>query len=179
MTNLKALLKKLGACQEAVSWAYGMELAEAWEKCERADWMLWLCGRMEGKEGWPNRKQIVLVACKIAEDVLPIYEKKYPDDKRVRQCIETVVKWCNGEATIKEVLNARAAAASAYTAYAYYAYYASAAYAAYAATAAATAATSAASASAASASAVRQQKLKQYADLIRQELKIPVEVEKP
>ena len=95
-------------------------LRSAWEACERVDWMLWLCAKMEGKKGWSTRQQIVLVACDCAELVLPIYEKKYPDDKRVRNCIEVTRKWANGKATIEEVRQARRAAAyaAAYAAYA-------------------------------------------------------------
>ena len=108
-------------------------LRSAWEACERVDWMLWLCAKMEGKKGWSTRQQIVLVACDCAELVLPIYEKKYPDDKRVRNCIEVTRKWANGKATIEEVRQARRAADDAYAAAADGDAAAAAAYAAYAA----------------------------------------------
>ena len=104
---------------------------------------------MEGKKGWSTRQQIVLVACDCAELVLPIYEKKYPDDKRVRNCIEVTRKWANGKATIEEVRQARRAADAAYAAA--YAAAAAAAYAAYAAADAAYAAYAAADAAAAAA----------------------------
>ena len=138
MSTLARKLKAIGACKEAVEWAKGHKWPDAWQKCERGDWMLWLCGAMQGKEGWPPRQQIVLVACDCAELVLPIFEKKYPDDKRVRECLETTRKWANGEATIEDVHKARAATADA-TADAT-AYAAAAAYAADAAAAAAAAA---------------------------------------
>jgi len=149
MTNLKRLLVKLGACSEAVKWTNGKELAEAWANCERADWMLWLVGHMAGQEGWPTLQQIVLVACRFAEDALPIFEKKYPDDERPRQAIEVTRLWCEGKATIKEVRKVRSAAyASAYAA-------------------------AAADAAAVAHAAVRDKKQKEYADIIRQELVIP------
>ena len=111
MTTLARQLKAIGACKEAVLWAKDYKtLRSAWEACERGDWMLWLCAKMEGKKGWSTRQQIVLVACDCAELVLPIYEKKYPDDKRVRNCIEVTRKWANGKATIEEVRQARRAA---------------------------------------------------------------------
>ena len=117
MTTLARQLKAIGACKEAVLWAKDYKtLRSAWEACERVDWMLWLCAKMEGKKGWSTRQQIVLVACDCAELVLPIYEKKYPDDKRVRNCIEVTRKWANGKATIEEVRQARRAAAAAYAA---------------------------------------------------------------
>lgn len=132
MTNLHKLLSKLGACNEAVKWSNGKTLSVAWNECDRADWMLWLVGNMAGREGWPTRQQIMLVACLIAEDALPIFEKKYPDDDRVRKCIEVTRAWAKGETTIEQVREARAAAA-------------------------------------------RFSKLKEYADLVRRELKIPME----
>ena len=114
MSTLARQLKAIGACKEAVLWAKDYKtLRSAWEACERVDWMLWLCAKMEGKKGWSTRRQIVLVACDCAELVLPIYEKKYPDDKRVRNCIEVTRKWANGKATIEEVRQARRAAAAA------------------------------------------------------------------
>lgn len=93
--TLAKLLKKLGACHEAVDWTKGKTLAEAWQQCDRADWMLWLCGRMAGQEGWPTRPQIVLVACSLAEKVLPLFEKKYPNDSRPRKAIEAARAWAN------------------------------------------------------------------------------------
>ena len=140
MSTLATRLRTVGACKEAVDWAKGREWPVAWQECERGDWMLWLAGAMQGKSRWPTRQQIVLVACDCAELVLPIFEKKYPTDKRVRECIETTRKWANGEAAIEDVHKARAAAYAA--AYTYAASYAAAdaaadaaAYAAYAAAA--------------------------------------------
>ena len=112
-TEFANLLKELGACSEAVVWAKEKSLAEVWAICERGDWMLWLCGKMCGKKGWPTRQEIVLVACDCADIVLPIFEKEYPNEKRPRTAIETARKWANGEATLKEVSIAAAAAAAA------------------------------------------------------------------
>jgi len=125
MATLARQLKAISACEEAVLWAKDYKtLGSAWKACERGDWMLWLCGKMSGGKGWPTRQQIVLVACDCAELVLPIYEKKYPNDKRVRDCIEMTRKWANGKATIEEVRQARrrSAYASADAADAAYAY---------------------------------------------------------
>jgi hypothetical protein len=195
MSTLARHLKAIGACEEAVLWAKDFKtLRAAWKVCEQGDWMLWLCANMDGKKGWPTRQQTVLVACDCAELALPIYEKKYPNDKRVRECIEVTRKWANGEATIEEVRQARSAAsAAAYTAYASTAYtayastayaaayaasaaYAYTAYTAYASTAYAAAyAASAAAADAADAAytAARLRVYKQCADLCRKQLKIP------
>lgn len=63
-----------------------------------------------------QKKQL---AYDLALVVLPIYEKKYPDDKRVRECLEAILKFKNGEIDRNELLEKRrAAAAAAYAAYA-------------------------------------------------------------
>jgi hypothetical protein len=140
--TLIRLLTKLKACPEAVRWVGKQDLKTAWAKCERADWMLWLAGKMVGKRGWPIREQLVLAACACAETVLPIFEKKYCQDKRPRKAIETARLWAQGRATLEQVRDAADAAYAARAAYisdAAYAAYAAAsdaAYAAYAATAA-------------------------------------------
>ncbi len=101
-------------------------------------------------------------AVRVAEDVLPIFEKKYPEDTRVRDCIETTKKYLKGEVSLEVLIKARSAAAAAYAAdaadaAAAYAAYAAAAYAAaaaaYAAYAAAYAAYAAADAADAAAAA--------------------------
>ncbi len=169
MTNrlLKTLLTKLGACSEAKDWIGSRDLATAWKECERIDWMLWLCGRMEGKKGWPTRQQIVLVACDCAELTLPYVTK---GDDRSRIAIETARRWTNGNATIDEVIRARNGAyAAAYDAAAYatavgYA----AAYAAAAATAAADAADAADAAAYAGTAANAATKVRQQClDIVR------------
>ena len=173
MSTLARKLKAIGACTEAVEWARGHKWPNAWQKCERGDWMLWLCGAMQGKEGWPPRQQIVLVACDCVELVLPIFEKKYPDDKRVRECLETTRKWANGEATIEDVRKARAAACAACAA-AYTADAADAAYTADAVCAAAYAADAACAAAAVCAAAYAHQDMQnKYANFCRQRLTVP------
>ena len=179
MVNLVRQLKVIGACKEAMEWAKGYgSLKEAWEKCERGDWMLWLCGTMEGTNDWPTRQQIVLAACDCAELVLPIYEKQYPNDDCVRKCIAVTRQWVCGEASIDDVLNVRRAAAdAAYAAYAAAADAADAAAAAadaayYAAAAAADAAYYAA-ADAAYAAGAKTHMYKECADICRKQLIIP------
>ena len=183
-------LKKLYACSDAIAWAKDYKtFQEAWDKCERADWMLWIAGKMIGKNGCSTRKEVVLVACKCARTALKYLPK---DEKRPLKCIQIVEKWARGEATISEVRKARraatayaadaataadaadaayaAAAATAYAAAAaattdaadaaYAAYAADAAYAAYAADAAATA------------DATKIKTLKKLANIVRKHLKV-------
>ena len=172
-----ALLNKLRACAEAQAWAKGKSLSEAWATCERGDWMLWLAGRMAGKDGWPTRQQVVLAACACARTALDFVPK---GELRPLRAIETAERWARGEASLQEV-RADADAAYAY-AYAYDAAYA-AAYAAYAAAyATAAAAADAAYAAHAAAShaadaaydaayAARSKTLAECADIVRRELK--------
>ena len=190
MTKLHTLLKKLGACNEAIAFAHGKELAEAWAACERPDWMMWLCANMMHKRGWPTHQQVVLCACDCAETVLPIFEGKYPQESSPRVAIETARKWVNGEASLEEVRDAAdagaAAAANAADAVyaAAYAAASAAADAAYTAVYAADAADAAANAAAAAAKAaaaadanlgVLSSKRKELADLIRVKLAIPLD----
>jgi len=88
-----------------------------------------------------------LYAADCAEHVLPIFEARYPADKRVRRCMELTRLYATGQATQEELEQGRrdAAAAYAYAASAAYAFYASSA-ATYAADAAYAAATYAADA---------------------------------
>ena len=108
--QLKRLLTELGASQEAVQWAEGKNLRDAWNTCERPDWMLSLCDRMAGRRGWPTREQVVLAACDCAERALRFVP---PDEDRPRKAIETVRKWAEGRATLDEVREAADAARTA------------------------------------------------------------------
>ena len=140
------LLKSNGACDEACEWVAQRDIATAYAECERADWLLWIFGRMADKLGWPTRKQVVLAACACAESALKHVK---PGEDRPRKAIETARAWVRGEATIEQVRSAAADAASAAAADAYAAAAAAAASAAYAYAAAAAAAAAASAASAA------------------------------
>src|SRR3990167_277679 len=87
-----------------------------------------------------------------AESVLPLFEAKYPDDKRPREAIAAAKEYMAGNITLKELGNKRSAASAAYSAANAAAAYA-AAHAAYAAAYAATNAAAAAYAYAAAAAA--------------------------
>lgn len=181
--RFEKLLQKLKACADAVEWSKGKTLAEAWSVCKRADWMLWLLARMSDKPGWPKQRLVVHTICDCAETALPIWEKKYPNDKRPRNAIETARKFADGKATAKELDAARAAADAAAadaanapnaTNAAFAATFAAdaaarAAHAADYAVAAAGAATDAANATAANAAA-RIKSLKSMSDLVRKRI---------
>lgn len=57
----------------------------------------------------PSSQLSRLFACDCAERVLPLFEKKYPNDKRPRQAIEVARKFANGQATQVELDAARVA----------------------------------------------------------------------
>jgi len=42
----RAALSGIGACSPALKWVNGHSPAEAWRKCNRPDWLLWLVGRL-------------------------------------------------------------------------------------------------------------------------------------
>jgi chemotaxis protein histidine kinase CheA len=192
--TVESVLRMNHACDDARGWAvhYGADYAKAWAECERGDWMIWILVRLQQlKQGSKEHRKLVGCLADIAAEALPIFEKRYPNDKRARDCIETLRRYSKSEATIEDVQEARRGAyAAAYAAYAA-AYTASdAAYAAADASAAsyaaasdaaasdaaaadAAAASAAASASAdasasAAASAARSSSLKRSAEIVRQ-----------
>src|SRR3990167_3874574 len=59
----------------------------------------------------PADREIRLFACDCAEMVLPLYEVKYPDDKRPRLAIEISRKFAYEQATLEELAAAAGAAA--------------------------------------------------------------------
>jgi hypothetical protein len=67
--------------------------AEAWEKLHRADWMLWLV-----KKRCINLDESKLrhFAVDCAEDVLPLFERRYPGDDRPRKAIQATRRWADG-----------------------------------------------------------------------------------
>jgi hypothetical protein len=165
---LLPLLKKHGACHDALTWAAGRTVSEdSWLACDRGDWLIWIAARLG-----VDRRLVVLAACDCARLALP----RIPDgEHRPRLAIEAAERWARGEATIEEV-RAAASAADAYATYATYAacatYAASAASAvAYAASAADAYATYAASATSYAAyaayAAARTATLRTCADLVR------------
>ena len=109
-------LAQMHPCTEAMLFVRKHKtLHAAWQKCERADWMIWFLRRKSLLE----KPIAVRFACQCAERVLPIFESKCPDDKRPRRAIEAALKWLNdpSEAS-RNAANAAAAAAAAANAYA-------------------------------------------------------------
>jgi hypothetical protein len=101
---INPILERLNACYDARQWATGKTVVEAWNTCQRPDWMFWLLGRASVPV-----KTIALTAVDIAESVAH-HAAKYP---AVRECIDVVRKYLAGGASLQELLAARSAAQSA------------------------------------------------------------------
>ena len=101
---LRDRLIKMGACEDAVAWVGDRDITAAWAECQRADWMLWLAGRLVA------RPLVVLAACACARTTLRYVPT---DENRPRVAIETAERWARGAATSAEVRSAAAAAADA------------------------------------------------------------------
>ena len=82
---------------------------KAWDKLERPDWMLWLANAVNADLCKDERK-LRHFAADCAEDVLPIFEKERPDDKRPRLVIQAARDFADGK--IGDAARAAAGAAA-------------------------------------------------------------------
>lgn len=103
--KLRAYLKKLNACGEAVEWVGDKSLPVAWKTCERGDWLLWFAARCG-----TDRKVLVRGACACARTALKYVPK---GEDRPLKAIQTAERWCRGKATEDECRAASAYAADA------------------------------------------------------------------
>jgi len=92
-----------------IDWTRGKSLAEVWERCPRASWLVLVCGKKAGQSGWPTRAQIVLAVRALAQASVRF---------QLHEATEIAGKWEAGEATIEQLSEAvdTAIAASARTA---------------------------------------------------------------
>ena len=98
-------LKALGACEEAITFASKFNtFQEAWDACNRSDWMLWI---IENKS-WFTDNELRLFAVRCARDVQHLMK-----DKRSITAIDVAENYANGQATNYELDAARAAARDA------------------------------------------------------------------
>jgi hypothetical protein len=169
--NLVEYLETKGACEESLEWADSQSDQDAWAKCERGDWMLWILAKLAGRDpASPERRKVTLAACACARLAL-VYLPK--GELRPLKAIEAAEAWVRGDSsvTLEDLRKARYATAYAAAADAAYAADAAAyaAYAAYAAAAdaAADAADAADAAAAAAAASARASTLKKCADIVR------------
>ena len=104
-------MKPINACLSAIDRANQYDNPQsAWDHWDRGDEMLWTIVRKKY-----DRPTLIRCVCDIAEHTLEIFEKKYPDDKRPRQAIETARKVADND-TPKNRTAAYAAARAAYAA---------------------------------------------------------------
>ena len=88
MKITKAWLKEWSACAEGADWFLAQAETDGLKVCKKLltekhlDWANWLVVRML------SRKDRIRYAVYAAEQVIGIYEAKYPDDKRPRKAIE-------------------------------------------------------------------------------------------
>ena len=115
------LVKKEGACEPSYKkfakhvggiQKYGLDtpipLTEVLDVLGLADALWCLQATIEGSD-----KIARLLSCIYAEHALPNYEQVFPDDPRVRDCIDTSRRYANGQATLEELTAAWRAADSA------------------------------------------------------------------
>ena len=101
---------KYHPCAEAEAWMRKQPTAaKAWAACPRGDWLLWIAARTCAP-GSAEHKSVVLAACACARTAL---KHVTSGDKRPLRAIEAAERWTRGEATIGEVMNARAASVAA------------------------------------------------------------------
>ncbi len=140
-------LCRIHACTEAVRWVGDKTLREAWEQCERADWMLWYCAKVLPLQ------RAMLAGCACARTALKCVPA---GEERPLRAIEAAERWASGDlgVSLDDVLNAASASAeAAYAAYDAASAASASADVAYAAFDAAYAATNVASAASAAAAA--------------------------
>ena len=147
------LLEKHDACIEAITWSKQFKTPqEAWEACERPDWMAWLIAEFNPSEPYSDERKPLVSLC--IKFVRTVWEQLPGESK---DAIKVFERWVNGEDISREDLStASRAAANAATCAAATA--AAAAYASYAATCAAATADAAACAAACAAYAARATK---------------------
>ena len=104
-------ISKLSPCRDAMKWMRTQKSpAEAWNNCERGDWMLWIAKRLEIDD-----RKLTMAKYHCAAQVLHLMK-----DQRSINAMAAALQYANGEIS-REDLNAAADAAHADYAYAAYA----------------------------------------------------------
>ena len=90
-------------CPEAREWSKGMSLSQAWSRCHRGDWMLWLL-----QYSGYNNQIITKIKVKCARLVQHLM-----GDKRSLDALDVADKFALGKATFNELDKAALAASAA------------------------------------------------------------------
>ena len=85
---------------------------DAWDDWDTGIDMLWILSQTIANR--TKRSSMIHCLCDIAERVLPIFEKTYPEDKRPREAIEAARQYADGE--LKDPVICNSARDAAYTA---------------------------------------------------------------
>ena len=100
--NHTKLLAKLGACQDAIDWYAEKDSQEAWESCERGDWLLWIAAHL-GVD-----KTLLILA---ARDFAATAIATAPTGSLLHEALNTVGRWACGQANMADVRSAAEKAA--------------------------------------------------------------------
>jgi hypothetical protein len=111
--SLKSLLARHGACLSATEWAAGYSTPEeAWEACERPDWLLWALNELKLRDEKKDRA----FACRCAFET-PLHDgrttRELLTDIRSVAAVEIALRYAQGAATADELSAAESAAWSA------------------------------------------------------------------
>jgi hypothetical protein len=107
--NIAELIEKHDPCISGKQWLIDNNIqtvAEAYDKCERSDWLIWLLVEVKGID----KKQRIELGCKIIRTIWHLLT-----DDRSKTAIKVAERWCRGEANDEELREA----AYAHAAYAY------------------------------------------------------------
>lgn len=89
-----AQLQSLQACQEAVDFVLQhASIEEAWQRCNRGDWMLWLSARVLDAGPWTDSRRPLLRCC---VGCLNLVSDLWTE--RTAQAIDLLKKWLDGDA---------------------------------------------------------------------------------
>ncbi len=93
-------LEKTGSCPKGVAWASQYETAqEAWNACNRGDWMLWAWGENCKEDYSKSHKNMVLACVKISKKSIKYIENK-EIEKLVKKSLDTTERWAKGEKSV-------------------------------------------------------------------------------
>ena len=88
-------IDKFHPCRDALEYLSQYdEMAEAWDNCQRADWMLWTLEQI----GYDDQRALRLIACRCVRQIWPLLT-----DERSRNAVEVAERHANGLATDDEL----------------------------------------------------------------------------
>lgn len=93
-------LKQLGSCSESRIWAKELTAKEAWEQCERGDWLLW----------WATKENVSLNLIMIAKGKVAETVMHLMNDERSKKAVQCAIDFGEGKISI-DMLNKSASEA--------------------------------------------------------------------